>query len=1174
MKKRGTSFSIGAIIPIIIGLVVIASVGTILYTQRGQIGEKIFGEESILPGGPEDKEGFVPYEIELSVTEKQVLDSMNALVCALNSVAIGEFRPDDTSVCPRGLPGQSPVQKEETPTGGSFLPIGQVVYDAINQVTGASVAGRVAQFGDVSVSCEGTASKTIYLASKNNARIDSWQDDFDYRSDAEEYAIEQVGDFLIDCWDKNVKKSAGRYKCGVLASYTLLGKDRYDEYDQITFDRDDILEYLAGLAKRGHHKETIDYLDGNTVTNRVFIESTVSPADSCYDGDKEIDKICGKITRPKYDDAYCVYFKKNSWAEVDTITLTDCQRNIEAEENFVCTVDGFVLPQDVGYIDPLTGFPKEAALKGIIGATGDPKWLVSYEAFPADATVFWRKNFLSEVFSLKAATTVLLSGALNFGFAKGGQIAGKLGTVISKSGKGVEKAAVKLTAEVADSAGRNIAKELAEEGGEVIVNRIVKNGGENMIRSIMIEESLQTLHGIGPKISKKIADRILTVVGKSSGESFELVEKQVQEAIEDVVQQEVKQMPEEFVSRWMVREGYRAGEETAMIDALDEYRSVLSRQIMDDLEIGGQKGVRGVMENKLASTVVEATLKRQSAERFAATLIEKGGKVNLELLEETAETGLKRVGMLNKLSNAYSDRLLKSSRSLVDEMLRGTIGGKKGVQAAGIIKKSLVKENLGMASRGRGVLKGSWVLLAENMPVKFAKGKWLVTGPHGYATATIGKTTANLPAWVAKHRYPMLVLLGAFMLMEDSANEQIMPVGGNALSLNTPVVYGPSQRFELHPDALKFFIRNKEKPGDRLYLVSPCKTKLTVKQKKCECINNPMMNKFNFENTGLINVKPGSLIPKDEAVLRDIIKDEFMELVKMSPDGLNAELMTTQDTRYTAIIDNVWDARVFMDAYVKAVSQGKSKDEAVASAKKVWKSKYAMDYDGEPDYDIPPDAVKALLEVYEREEPPSIEAALLEMVVEDRLGEIYSFYDNRIKDSSLGTEDREITAFGFGGVERTRESTYFLFEPFQKYFDTTNLIKECGSRGITDGFMQIVSHDIAWWGEVIQGSKLSTASSKMAKEKNYFNYASFHVGCLEITPSETAYYCYDDYPLQAAAKAAVHITALVIDVVISVGSGGTAAPAVFFLTGAAAGAADVLIGATEYWPLSTRQFMP
>jgi len=1214
MSKK--AFSPTVVIPIILGVIVIFSVGALIYTQGGNIAKRIFGEE-VMIFGPAEEEKFVPYEVELSQEEQNLIDSMNALICALNCVAIGEFKPDDPAVCPRGLPGESQESKLKALPESSLSSVGKAMQGIFNSVTGAAVAGDDSvEFGDVKVTCKGASSKTIFLTHSPQA-VDtgSWQGPYSEADYAKKKAVEQIGDMIIDCWENNYRKTSNSYvKCGVLATFPLLGKDPSKPEDSIYVTKKDLLEYFDMLSGFGLHTETIDKLQGGSVRgDRLSISSRLSSTNDyqyCREklGDDETDNVCSRPSRPNYEDAYCVYFDKAGEinAELfgitfgtrgalgavgvtrDTILLTDCERNLEAAETFSCLVDNFYLPQKEAEI-PYTSIAHAYEFaKYTIGATGDPKWLVSYESFPAEATSFWRKNFWSEVFNWRSALVVFGSGALNFGFAKGGQIAGRLGKVI-KPGQVVEKTGVKATAEAADAVGRNIAKELAEEGGEVISNRLIANGGDNVVRSLLAEEGLQALHGVGPQVSRKITDKVLTIVGKSSGEAFEKVEKEVADAVSDIIRKEitdVSQVPEAFVRQVAGPEGIIIGETAPK--AIREYQEFLTKEVMNNVDLGGQKGLKGLFASKLSARAASAVLKRQGLEKFFSKFLEQGGKkLNEKLVVGTAENTLKQVTLLNRISKAYTDRMFKMSAGMVDELMRGTFGGKSGADAAKLMVTSVGKK--GILAKTGGVVKGAGWLVWENLPIRLAQPKyWITLTPVGGATASIGKTVANVPAWLAKHRYPMLVLLGAGMLMMDSADEKILPAGGNAIALNTPTAYGESHSFPLHDDALKYFVRNSEKPGDRLYLVSPCKTQLLIKKTKCECINNPFADKFNFGNTGLINVKKGSVVPKDEATIRDMVKEEYKDFVKLSAAEFE---INAQDPEFSSEYqtDNLWmywQIKVFMEAYKKAIDEGKPKQEAIAFAKGAEKKELERVFGDATDI-LLKESIDEFIKDYELFK--SVEDVLMEYIIEYKIIQVQGVFDRIVQGRSIGTtEEIKAKFFGFGGVERTMDSSYRYFAPYEKYFDTTNLIKECGSRGLVDSGWGIIKHSASWWG-VVLGERLEqitegeiivspekakhmvyTAGSRISRGNNYFNAPSFHVGCLEAEPYGTQFYCYDDYPAQEMARTAVHVTALIIDVVISVGSGGTAAPGIFFLTGAAAGAADVVISATEFWPLSTR----
>ena len=109
-----------------------------------------------------------------------------------------------------------------------------------------------------------------------------------------------------------------------------------------------------------------------------------------------------------------------------------------------------------------------------------------------------------------------------------------------------------------------------------------------------------------------------------------------------------------------------------------------------------------------------------------------------------------------------------------------------------------------------------------------------------------------------------MLMLAASMIMADSANEKYTPGGVNSLVVNMPNMYGPMKAFDMHPDAKKYFIRNIDDghKGDRFYLASPCKSRLTLTKAMCDCTGNPMNHRYDFGG-GLQDIQSGSIALKD-----------------------------------------------------------------------------------------------------------------------------------------------------------------------------------------------------------------------------------------------------------------------------------------------------------------------
>jgi len=203
----------------------------------------------------------------------------------------------------------------------------------------------------------------------------------------------------------------------------------------------------------------------------------------------------------------------------------------------------------------------------------------------------------------------------------------------------------------------------------------------------------------------------------------------------------------------------------------------------------------------------------------------------------------------------------------------------------GVMTKGLLKGTVGTSAKletKKDVLLFPVRWAADQVPISLAKpgpaavptlgASWLAT--------TTGKSITKLPQWVVHHKYPLMVLVAVNAARADALNEKMKPVGTNAIALNQPTLLGPTKAFPLHDAVRQYFIRNQDRTEDRLYLVSPCKTKLRIKKANCDCASDPNAHRFSFGTRYMQDVKPGTISLKQEEIvsLNDAERSKVDEL--------------------------------------------------------------------------------------------------------------------------------------------------------------------------------------------------------------------------------------------------------------------------------------------------------
>ena len=134
----------------------------------------------------------------------------------------------------------------------------------------------------------------------------------------------------------------------------------------------------------------------------------------------------------------------------------------KVHRSFSCSVTSFELPQKVSN-------------SIFLGAHGDPKYLVYYEKFPEEETVYWHKEAL-DIWNLYTLGYMTVSGALNYGRVN----------KVAKIGK---KALVKGAADKIEKVvGKTIATATEKEVSKQLFKRAEKASLKNVIITLAVEQ--------------------------------------------------------------------------------------------------------------------------------------------------------------------------------------------------------------------------------------------------------------------------------------------------------------------------------------------------------------------------------------------------------------------------------------------------------------------------------------------------------------------------------------------------------------------------------------------------------------------------------------------------------------------------------------------------------------
>ncbi len=321
----------GLPIPIILGIIVILLVsGGLLWGTGKGIAQKIFGERGAIPLIPGQQE-FVPYKMQISAEEKEVLTSMNALICGLNIVGLGKYDRFEEAC---------PALKEKVPTAPAS--------PSVAAVADLSLAGSECDFKyeDKCIKCVSSEYVVKDLPTKKDA------------------ALKALVEATAGCFRKYEKNNKQAAWC----SQFVIPKDFEGTITETEF-RDALFKYGGelgsdiagtniGITITGENYEWND--DISTKLNSVYL---------CADTDLQTADI--------------EIFAPGPGKNLGTMCPKTSSQLAKDRASIDCHVTGFNLPQktgDAAFLDP----------ENWLSAYGDPNWITYYESFPAGEETAWQ----------------------------------------------------------------------------------------------------------------------------------------------------------------------------------------------------------------------------------------------------------------------------------------------------------------------------------------------------------------------------------------------------------------------------------------------------------------------------------------------------------------------------------------------------------------------------------------------------------------------------------------------------------------------------------------------------------------------------------------------------------------------------------------------------------------
>lgn len=800
----------GGIVVIILGFLVILLVVTgPLKVGYDYAKEKFFGEHSIFSSlAPSREAEFQPYtgQIQLSSEEVIVDNSVKALICAVNSLALGKPGWLEKNVCPEGFTFPGMPKKEST-----IKAVGKALFGLTGAVTADKCTGAL--YGQSCVEC------TTLESGMKVIMLDG------YASNARSQLIDET----IDCW-KNFQISGNKnvYCAKAIipnadSSWVINEADFREQLNNQPGIGDDLAGYsLLGQDWLGHSSKNYKWL----LPSPLFVN--IAPI-----------YICAKT--------------KSAWGGTDmedkivlTFNQADCYvTEAPPEKEFKCSVKDFELPQELGS----SILPADLAQE-IMAQFTDPQYLVYYESFPRGEAAAWQINPGSFVIDV-----VLFGSVMNVIPA-----VGMYGGKILSAGKGLASRSVnkilgrsvqKETAEqLMKKAGVQITKDMSEASLREFLSSLSPEGYATLMRSERLYTELySSLSGRLPEEFESLRYGIFRQysVYKSAGKNNDAIVSLLSKDI-DTGAFGPKLIPEDRAAISKAIDSFvRNPLSDVEMESLKKSVSVKQffvKNLLNDAGDGIDAKAFDDLFKNLVSTKTISALSDEASEQLVkrSADIAEAGIVDLSkpgtdiwrssVLGPAVVRDLEKVAVEIEQSSgdAFQRFFMGVTAAEVGESV-AEAGGK-----AAVAKAALSRYNpFYISIRGKDVLVPRQLLLHSVTSV----GGTLVKAP--VAGAAMVYDAAYVTLWRPRAvRYSLAIALGMANAQADASNEKYRFRGGDSIVLQKPYLYEKNKVYSLSKSTSDYFLSlfkfDKGSKGySRFFLASPCKADVILAKTQCSC---------------------------------------------------------------------------------------------------------------------------------------------------------------------------------------------------------------------------------------------------------------------------------------------------------------------------------------------------
>lgn len=818
MNKKAVAW--GVIIGGIVGLFIIALV--VMGPLQGAykfIAGKFFG-------APVSEEQFVPYAGPVLVGEDKIIhDSMNALLCAYNSMALGKPAWKEGK-CPEGFTSpdmpknkteQKPEQKTVTVTARSFL-------DLTGAVTKEDCKGAL--YGQTCVDCYESelGMRDIRLSLDDRA------------------AMKQLVAAVIDCWGKFEKNSYQNVYCSKIQIPTSF--ELYNKTGTVSWrvTKKAFLKELNGREGIG------DELGGFSIG--------ITRLGQNFDWD---------VPDPLLFDFPTYYICADN-AGVDEVFITSdlsqcpIDKSQVKDKEFACDVLSFELPQEIGRGD-LVDWAVE-----FIKKYKDPKHVVYYESFPVGENAVWHidpGSFWIDVIFFGAVMNVVPLAGRGWSAAKGGLMAAGrgvkgLGTGVFDRilGREIKAIGKEITEESLEAAlrktGVELGKELSEDAIRELTEVFGKEGYERILKSQKLYEAL--LPDLGEAGAESVRTTFVTKysfykrLDRSDDEIVKaLLDDDIPKALnlnklgasetalfkkvgfDDFIKKPLAEIDDTFKNQIVAKQFFTnhllddAGK-TLKPGVMDElFSRAVTKELMDEL---GPEATEQIMSKSLKYTDAMVDVAKEGDE-----IVKVPGLIGASVKDAA-------VGQIRKEIGLFADAVTGLNAQSMERFLLGvTVGevndaiAEKG--AIGLIKGAAARYNPVYIMGKQGKI----IPIPRPLLVR-AIGSVVGTPIKGVAAGA--KLTKDMvgAAWQSRAmRYIAAYIIANQIAMADAENEKYQPHGGNTLVWQKPYNYELNRKYDIVNESTDYYLNlfKYKNANTRFFMASPCKADMTITKTMCSC---------------------------------------------------------------------------------------------------------------------------------------------------------------------------------------------------------------------------------------------------------------------------------------------------------------------------------------------------